>query len=186
MSVRTYSERVGSTTDACKHPAVAHQLAAEIAKQDEWTFRAAEDVVSFVALGPVKEIMLDRDGGEWTSDEAWDEANWALDSLPVRVTRSGCVLACEVEWDMRTGEWYIVCDEEPDAWVCSDCAMAIANNDLSGAEDPEHIAKSVERFGNCCLMSDCGDESSVVTFSHSECDCCGGLPGQRYAVTMLD
>lgn len=186
MPVRTYSERVGSTADACKHPAIAHQLAAEIATQEGWTFQAAEAAVSVVALGPFKETMTDRDGSEWTAEEAWEEADWALAGLSVRLTRPGHVLACEVERDRRTGDWYIVCDEEPDAWVCTECACAIANDDLSGAEDPEHIATSVERFGNCCLMPDCGDDSAAATFMSSECDCCGGLPGQRHAVSMLD
>ena len=70
--------------------------------------------------------------------------------------------------------------------VCSDCAMWIANADLSGAtdEDAERVMRAVETFcveTGTHLFVDCGDEDEHCTdFSPSFCDMCDALPGERH------
>jgi hypothetical protein len=81
--------------------------------------------------------------------------------------------------------------EDADYWVCPNCLQLIANDDASGFSSDEEAEEAkeclhalCEKEGGCLFaLSDCGDGSASIDFSHDCCDCCGALPGARYAVS---
>lgn len=70
--------------------------------------------------------------------------------------------------------------------VCSDCLIAIANDDYSGMDeetalDVQHGIRSLEIIEDGRLVAD-GDE---LGFSTRACECCHGLAGNRFKATMV-
>lgn len=84
---------------------------------------------------------------------------------------------------------------EPDARVCVDCLMAIANDDYSGLDYHYDEAKAEKRMEEIQTgiwsLSDEGKYHLAVGedegFSWSGCDCCGsGLGGERHGVYLIE
>lgn len=68
--------------------------------------------------------------------------------------------------------------------ACIDCAVAIANGDLSGLDDSKYkaVIEGLERLatrGYAVIGGDLG-------FCHQGCDCClTGLAGTKYELSIL-
>jgi hypothetical protein len=66
--------------------------------------------------------------------------------------------------------------------VCQDCLIWLANADDSGIreEDRERVKSSVAALGPHAVATgtECG-------FSSYRCECCNGLAGERFKVTIL-
>lgn len=66
--------------------------------------------------------------------------------------------------------------------VCEDCLIAIANDDYSGMSEDQEKAT---REGIEYLTKEYGyliPDGAEYGFSHRRCECCDGLPGDRYRV----
>lgn len=80
-------------------------------------------------------------------------------------------------------------DWEPDYWVCPYCIIAIANDDYSGMDEEqenatrEGITRLCEKDKAYLVVE--SHEKAHRDFSHHDCDCCGGLAGERYGVMSL-
>lgn len=82
---------------------------------------------------------------------------------------------------------------DDDFMVCTDCLMAIANDDYSGLDYHYSEAEATERMaeiqagmaaagGNIC----CGEADRDEEFSSRDCDCCGSsLAGSRHHCVVL-
>lgn len=69
--------------------------------------------------------------------------------------------------------------------VCGDCLAAIANDDYSGMDDKQEKAT---KEGIDCLVKEYGHliaDGAEYGFSNHRCECCDGLPGDRYRVIAL-
>jgi len=77
--------------------------------------------------------------------------------------------------------------------VCQNCLIAIANADYSGMDEEEAFAVKdgicgLEREGKAVTdrtrnqLVAGGEE---LGFSHSRCECCGGLAGDRFTASLL-
>ena len=96
-------------------------------------------------------------------------------------------------------------DEPADAsiaWVCGNCIGHAANGECGDCPDHGDDDEPLSRFGDASITcgmfavhhaddcpahygeSDVECECEVVMFSHSRCDGCNGLPGERHAVTV--
>lgn len=70
--------------------------------------------------------------------------------------------------------------------VCSDCLIALANDDYSGMDDAQ---ETVTRAGLNELQSmyrSVIPDGAEYGFCNSACECCGGLPGDRFRVICFD
>lgn len=92
---------------------------------------------------------------------------------------------------------------DDDLWVCSDCAIVIANGDWtwldmmsSDEEEQEKRKKEIEdglerEAPAHWVMNGPVEENGEQEgddfreFDTSACDCCGGLPGARYRAALL-
>jgi hypothetical protein len=70
--------------------------------------------------------------------------------------------------------------------VCSDCVVAIANDDFTGMDD---TTERRVRAGIRCIALRTGGQlvagGEALGFSWRECECCGALAGERYSVAVL-
>jgi len=70
--------------------------------------------------------------------------------------------------------------------VCSNCMMALANDDYTGMDDTE--AKATEEglavlHGTYQMVIPDGTDYG---FEHAKCECCDGLAGDRFRVLCFD
>lgn len=84
---------------------------------------------------------------------------------------------------------------EPDARVCVDCLMAIANDDYSGLDyyydEAEAETRMAEIKEGIWSLSEEGKYHLAVGddegFSWSGCDCCGSdLGGERHGIHLIE
>jgi hypothetical protein len=70
-----------------------------------------------------------------------------------------------------------------DAWVCVDCAIALANDDYSAIESEdraETVRAGVRDLGPCAVGGDTHELSGL------SCDCCGtARAGSRYGIVLI-
>jgi len=71
-----------------------------------------------------------------------------------------------------------------DLAVCEDCILYIANGDLPEDDVREkRVVESVKKYdkpGQCL-----GYDGDYLGFQPNKCECCGGLPGERYKAVLL-
>lgn len=70
--------------------------------------------------------------------------------------------------------------------VCSDCLIALANNDYSGMDDDQ--ARAVES-GLAALHQQYKQvipDGAEYGFSHNRCECCDALPDERFRILCFD
>jgi hypothetical protein len=144
------------------------------------------------ALGDDGEEVFFRACGE-DADATEEQEQEAIDWVNDEIT-SGLDVADDrgrlgrVTFDDGAIVWTLSVDA--DYWVCSNCLQLIANDDDSGFTSDEEaieakicLADLCQKEGGCLIpLSDCGDGSASIDFSRDSCDCCGCLPGARYAV----
>ena len=82
---------------------------------------------------------------------------------------------------------------DDDFMVCTDCLMAIANDDYSGLDYHYSAAEAGQRMADIKTGMDsaggyicCGDSDRDEEFSTRDCDCCGCyLAGSRHHCVVL-
>lgn len=79
-----------------------------------------------------------------------------------------------------------------DLWFCSDCAIANVNGDFTGIDDDDVLDAVIAGMdywaerGSIVLDNDGGQWSDGhEEFMARSCDCCAGLPGERYRFHIL-
>lgn len=100
---------------------------------------------------------------------------WAV--CPERMTNE--------EYSNFFGEMKPAPDDAYEFKVCGDCLSALANGDYSGMDDAQ--AKASED-GLAALEKEYRHliaDGADYGFSHHRCECCDGLPGDRYRVIGL-